>query len=76
MDYTKYYIYGTISGTVATCVSHPFFTLKTQLQNNECIPLNKNIHTNIKWLYSGFFRSCFGYSIEKSLVFGTYNTIL
>ena len=75
----QYYAYGTVSGTVATCVSHPFFTLKTCLQNNEKPQLAPNfsaLGTNMKFLYSGFLRSCIGYSIEKSLVFGTYNTII
>jgi hypothetical protein len=76
MDYKKYYIYGTLSGTVATCVSHPFFTLKNSLQNNEPIKFTGKFYFDTKLLYSGFIRSCIGYSIEKSLVFGTYNTIL
>ena len=76
MDYKKYYVYGTISGTMATCVSHPFFTLKTRLQNNEPIKFSNNVIFNTRLLYSGFVRSCIGYSIEKALVFGTYNTII
>lgn len=70
VSYSKYYINGMLSGCVATVVSHPFFTIKTCLQNGQ--PYRKNL----KFLYSGFNRAFIGYGIEKTLVFGTYNSII
>lgn len=67
------YLFGAISGVCATTISHPFFTLKTQIQNENTVTA-KN-YTSIKWLYSGLFRAMIGYSIEKMLVFGTYNSL-
>ena len=72
----KYYMYGTVAGVIATTATHPFFTLKTYLQNNEYPPFTNKFSHNFKLLYSGYVRSCIGYSIEKSLVFGTYNMII
>lgn len=68
-DYIKYFLHGSIAGTTATIVSHPFWYLKCLAQNNERLDSYKN-------LYKGFTRACIGYSIEKTLVFGTYNTII
>lgn len=69
-NYYKYYINGMLSGCVATVISHPFFTIKTCLQNGQ--PYQKNL----KFLYRGFNRAFIGYGIEKTLVFGTYNSII
>lgn len=69
-SYLKYYFNGMLSGCVATIVSHPFFTIKTCLQNNMLY------QKNIKFLYKGFNRAFIGYGIEKTLVFGTYNSII
>lgn len=72
MDNLKYYFSGMISGICGTIVSHPFFTIKTHLQNGEFL---KCRNMNIKWLYRGFTPALTGYSIEKMLVFGSYKTI-
>lgn len=77
MDYLHYYINGTIAGCTGTIVSHPFFTLKTTLQNGMNLDMtSRNFFQNFKWLYKGFIPSFIGYGIEKTLIFGTYNTIL
>lgn len=73
-NYFNNYIYGAISGSTATIVSHPFFRIKTSLQNEEI--LTKEMYSDIKWLYRGLPRAMLGYSIEKMLVFGTYNSLL
>lgn len=70
VSYFKYYINGMLSGCVATIVSHPFFTIKTCLQNGS------PYQTSLQFLYRGFNRAFIGYGIEKTLVFGTYNSIL
>ena len=72
---------GTLAGCAGTIVSHPFFTLKTHLQNGNKLNTSRPLSalcttTNAKWLYSGFVPAIIGYSIEKTLVFGVYsNTI-
>lgn len=64
-DYTS----GYISGMMAILVSHPIDTIKTNYQ--EKLPININIRT----LYKGIFPPLVGIGLEKSLVFGTYNTL-
>lgn len=72
-NYALNYLFGAISGATGTIVSHPFFRLKTEKQNEAKITLD-NLK-NIKWLYSGLNWAMVGYSIEKMLVFGTYNSL-
>lgn len=79
MDYLNHYINGMVAGCIGTIVSHPFFTIKTKLQNNENpfeVMKKQSNRNNFKFLYSGFLRMCIGLSIEKMLVFGTYHTTL
>jgi hypothetical protein len=77
MDYVNHYLYGTVAGCVGTMVSQPFFTLKTCLQNNELPNMKSRTYKqNFFWLYRGFTPAIIGYSIEKTLVFGTYNSTL
>lgn len=69
MEYYKHFISGTFAGIAGTIVSHPFFTLKTYLQNGE------QVLYNMKFLYRGVSPAIVGYSIEKTLVFGSYKNI-
>jgi hypothetical protein len=68
-DLVKDYTSGYISGMVAIFVSHPIDTIKTNYQ--EKLP----IKFDIKSLYKGIIPPLIGIGIEKSLVFGTYNTL-
>jgi hypothetical protein len=79
-DYINYFIHGSIAGSISAVFTHPFLNLKMDEQNT---PVNKNkIHVEIPkkitydYLYKGLTRACIAFSIEKTLVFGTYNTIL
>lgn len=74
MDNFNYYINGMISGFTATVFSHPAYNIKTVLQVGEKIENNQI--KSLKWLYRGFTRAALGYSGEKMIVFGTYNTLL
>lgn len=66
------YFKGYIAGVAGTIVSHPFDTIKTQLQNK--IPFSQ-INFNLKNLYKGVIPPCFGIGLEKSIVFGTQSYI-
>lgn len=68
VDFYKNFQYGLISGISAIIVSHPIDTIKTNIQKN-----NK-IKYNLKYLYNGLFPPLIGVGIEKSLVFGIYET--
>lgn len=67
-DFYKNFQYGLISGMSAIVVSHPFDTIKTNIQNNY------KIQYNIKSLYKGLIPPLIGVGIEKSLVFGVYES--
>ena len=81
MEYLNNYACGAVSGTIGCLVSHPFFTLKTELQNGKKLSEIKNqmkrqtFSANKSYLYSGLARMCIGLSFEKMLVFGTYNSL-
>lgn len=62
----KYFIFGAISGICGVTISHPFDTIKTNIQTN-----NK-IQYNIRSLYKGLIPPLFGVGLEKALVFGSY----
>jgi len=72
-NYIKLYRDGFISGFIATSVSHPFFNMKNVVQTGQVLTY-KNL-CSPKWLYGGFFRAALGYSGEKMMVFGTYNSL-
>jgi hypothetical protein len=64
------FIYGYLSGMAGIIVSHPFDTLKTNIQENKPIP------RTLRGLYSGIGPPMIGVGLEKSVVFGVYyNTI-
>lgn len=62
------YFKGCVAGVAGTIASHPFDTIKTQLQNK--IPFSE-ISFNPKNLYKGIIPPCFGIGLEKAVVFGT-----
>jgi len=66
-DYKKFG-YGYIAGISGIVVSHPFDTIKTNIQKKQMI------HYNIKNLYKGVAAPLFGVGLEKAIVFGTYET--
>ena len=76
MDFINYFVSGAVAGAAGTLVSHPFFTLKTCLQNGEKLIFRTSFVKNLKWLYGGFGYAIVGYSIEKTLVFGSYMSIM
>lgn len=64
------FVYGYLSGMAGIIVSHPFDTLKTNIQENKPIP------RTLRGLYSGIGPPMIGVGLEKSVVFGVYyNTI-
>jgi len=65
MDFIK----GGISGVFGLILSHPFDTIKSNIQNNQ-----KSIYS-IRFLYKGLTAPLLGIGIEKSIVFGVYNTL-
>jgi len=73
LDYIMNYTFGAIAGTTATLVSQPFNRLKIEYQNDRSVTSKQFF--NIRWLYTGVVRSMIGYSAEKMLVFGTYNSL-
>lgn len=73
------FIKGYISGTIGTIISHPFDTIKTNLQKGQKLNLNQgnfknNFKNTIKSLYRGILPPLIGVGIEKSIVFGTYHS--
>lgn len=68
---------GLIAGSVATIISHPFDTIKIHIQIKKDFNFkSRTFIQNIKWFYSGVTPCIIGYSIEKSLIFGTYLTLV
>lgn len=73
MEYLNNFIDGTIAGSTAAFVSHPFLVIKNTAQNG--YEINYKKHINVKWLYSGLLRAMCSYSVEKMIVFGVYNSL-
>ena len=73
MDYLNNYFNGLIAGFVATSVSHPAYNMKNVIQTGGII--TNEMKYSPKWLYTGFLRAAIGFSAEKMLVFGTYNSL-
>ena len=65
----KNFLGGTIGGIIGTFLSHPFDTIKNRIQTNNPY----NIY-NLRDLYKGLSVPLFGIALEKTIVFGTYNT--
>lgn len=68
ISYYKNFQFGLISGLSAIVVSHPIDTIKTNIQ--ESIKINYNI----KKLYKGLSAPLLGVGLEKSVVFGIYES--
>lgn len=66
---SKDFLGGTIGGIIGTITSHPFDTIKNRIQTNNPY----NIY-NLRDLYRGISVPLFGIALEKTIVFGTYNT--
>jgi len=69
-NYYKNFINGYISGVVAIIVSHPIDTIKTNIQEK------KEININIRSLYRGLLAPLVGVGLEKSIVFGIYESTI
>jgi solute carrier family 25 carnitine/acylcarnitine transporter 20/29 len=65
----SYFIQGGLSGMVGLTLSHPFDTIKTHCQDGLKPP------RSFRALYRGLIPPLLGVGLEKSLVFGTYNSI-
>lgn len=68
MDFLSY-LKGAFSGMVGILLSHPFDTIKTNMQ------AKKPIQYNPKFLYMGIKSPLAGIFVEKALVFGTYTNM-
>ena len=60
--------YGYLAGMAGIAASHPFDTIKTNIQKRQVI------NYNIRNLYKGVAAPLFGAGLEKAIVFGTYET--
>lgn len=67
-NYYKNFVYGYIAGMAGIVTSHPFDTIKTNIQKKQ------TINYNIRNLYKGVTAPLFGVGLEKAIVFGTYET--
>ena len=79
----KDFINGYIGGVMGVGLSHPFDTVRVRIQTNPTefpnirVCVRKSyISGCIKSFYRGFLPPLFGIGLEKSLVFGFYNTLL
>jgi len=60
--------YGYLAGMAGIVASHPFDTIKTNIQKKQIISYN------MRNLYKGVAAPLFGVGLEKAIVFGTYET--
>ena len=60
--------YGYMAGMAGIVASHPFDTIKTNIQKKQIV------NYNIRNLYKGVAAPLFGVGLEKAIVFGTYET--
>lgn len=60
--------YGYMAGMAGIIASHPFDTIKTNIQKKQIV------NYNIRNLYKGVAAPLFGVGLEKAIVFGTYET--
>ena len=67
-DYYKNFGYGYLAGMAGIVASHPFDTIKTNIQKKQIV------NYNIRNLYKGVAAPLFGVGLEKAIVFGTYET--
>lgn len=74
------FIYGAVGGMFGTILSHPFDTIKSNMQTGKHINIYQCYKHNINnfgytGLYRGMTAPFFGIAFEKSLVFGTYTKV-
>ena len=67
------YLYGALSGMVGLTLSHPFDTLKSNIQTGNRVPFRLLIDP--RFLYKGYVPPLFGMGLEKSVVFGTFHNV-
>ena len=67
-NYYKNFLYGSIAGISAVITSHPIDTIKCNIQER------KPIQYNFKFLYRGLSAPLIGVGLEKSIVFGVFET--
>ena len=60
--------YGYLAGMAGIVASHPFDTIKTNIQKKQIVSYN------MRNLYKGVAAPLFGVGLEKAIVFGTYET--
>ena len=64
------FVYGSIGGLVGTITSHPFDTLRINIQKGNAIQ-----PFNLTWLYRGVSAPLFGIALEKTVIFGVYDHV-
>ena len=69
MEYITHFLYGAISGSVGLLISHPFDTIKSNIQNGT------NVKYNLKNLYRGVKPPLIGVGFEKAVVFGSFTNM-
>ncbi len=67
-SHLKNFQYGLVSGLAAIVVSHPIDTIKTNIQES------KKITYNFRSLYKGLSAPLLGVGLEKSVVFGVFES--
>lgn len=65
LDY-NYFLHGAVSGMFGVILSHPFDTIKSNIQNNQ------KIIYKVRFLYNGITPALSGVGLEKAIVFGTF----
>jgi Mitochondrial carrier protein len=63
---TEYFLYGYMGGMMGVLASHPIDTMKTNIQKGQPILIHQ--------LYRGLLPPLLGVGLEKSIVFGVYET--
>lgn len=67
---------GATAGFIGTLFSHPFDTCKVYLQLGLPLDITKRTYfQNIRWGYAGMAASITGYTLEKTIIFGSYSNI-
>lgn len=67
------YLYGALSGMVGLTLSHPFDTIKSNIQAGKRVSVTNLM--NLRYLYKGYIPPLLGVGLEKSVVFGTFHNV-
>ena len=70
------FLYGSIGGMTGTILSHPFDTIRVNLQAKQQFPIISNPLNFCKFLYKGVSAPIFGITLEKTIIFGVYDKVL